>query len=218
MVAGAPGRRPVVLSPLQERAARLISALPEAAGFALAGGAALVIRGLVDRTTRDLDFFSTDPTAVEGLLLAVEAALDNAGLDVERERVAEGFARLAVSDGIDSTLIDLGYDFRLHAPEDSPLGPVLAADDVAASKLLALFARAEPRDFVDVFALASHYGFESLCSLASDRDPGFNLSALADALGSFDWLSRRDFEIDDASFAILKEAMRAWRTWTIERR
>jgi hypothetical protein len=97
-----------VLSPLQERAARLISALPEAAGFALAGGAALVIKGLVDRTTRDLDFFCIDPAAVERLLLAVEAALDDAGLHVERERVAEGFARLAVSDGIDSTIIDRG--------------------------------------------------------------------------------------------------------------
>jgi hypothetical protein len=201
-----------VLSPLQERAARIISALPEAAGFALAGGAALVIRGLVDRTTRDLDFFSTDPAAVAGLLLAVEAALVDAGLGVERERVAEGFARLAVTDGNDSTIVDLGYDFRLHAPEDSPLGPVLAADDVAASKLLALFARAEPRDFVDVFALANRYGFEGLCSLALDRDRGFNLSALADALGSFEWLSRRDFEIDDAGFAQLTEAVMAWRT------
>jgi hypothetical protein len=111
-----------------------------------------------------------------------------------------------------------GDDYRQLAPEDSPFGPVLAADDLAASKLLALFARAEPGDFVDVFALTRHYGFDGLCALASERDPGFNLNALADALGSFGYLARRDFDIDDAGFDQLRETVRAWRTWAVEAR
>jgi hypothetical protein len=57
-----------LLSPLQERVARLISALPEAQDFALAGGAALIVRGDVNRLTEDLDFFSREPATVDKLL------------------------------------------------------------------------------------------------------------------------------------------------------
>jgi hypothetical protein len=45
------------LSDVQLRTATIILALPEAAGFALAGGAALVIHEIVDRGTKDLDCY-----------------------------------------------------------------------------------------------------------------------------------------------------------------
>ena len=50
-----------MLTAFQEEVARLLSALPEASGFALAGGAALILRGDVDRATEDLDFFAPPP-------------------------------------------------------------------------------------------------------------------------------------------------------------
>ncbi|TVR32298.1 MAG: hypothetical protein EA388_12190 [Nitriliruptor sp.] len=43
-----------MLTPLQQRLLDVIGQLPEAAGFALAGGAALIVRGTVDRKTNDL--------------------------------------------------------------------------------------------------------------------------------------------------------------------
>jgi hypothetical protein len=46
-----------VLTPLQQRLLDIVSRLPEADGFALAGGAALILRGTVDRSTNDPDFF-----------------------------------------------------------------------------------------------------------------------------------------------------------------
>jgi hypothetical protein len=48
-----------VLTPLQQRIARLVASLPEAEGFALAGAGALVVHGYIDRQTRDLDYFTT---------------------------------------------------------------------------------------------------------------------------------------------------------------
>ena len=202
-----------MLSALQEQIAQVVAALPEADGFALAGGAALVLRGEVDRETRDLDFFATEATAVSRLLPAAEAALTAAGLTVERDRVSEGFARIVVHGEAESTIVDLGYDFRAHPPEMSRLGPILGTEDLAASKLLALFGRAEARDFIDVAALSARYGFEWLCSLASEHDPGFNLEALADALRSFGWLPRLDFDVDDAGYARLQEVVREWQGW-----
>ena len=47
------------LSPLQERIAVLIAKELEGTSVVLAGGASLVATGIVDRTTRDLDYFGT---------------------------------------------------------------------------------------------------------------------------------------------------------------
>ena len=59
-----------VLSDLQLRVARIIAGLVEAEDFALAGGAALIVRGDEERATRDLDFFGTSADAVDHLVPA----------------------------------------------------------------------------------------------------------------------------------------------------
>lgn len=53
-----------VLTDLQARIARLVAELPEADGFALAGGAGLIVHQVTDRTTNDLDFFTPRPADV----------------------------------------------------------------------------------------------------------------------------------------------------------
>jgi nucleotidyltransferase AbiEii toxin of type IV toxin-antitoxin system len=50
------------LTAFQMEVARLFFALPESAGFLLAGGAALVAQHLTTRPTEDLDFFTTPET------------------------------------------------------------------------------------------------------------------------------------------------------------
>ena len=55
-----------MLNELQQRVARLMSGLPAADDFALAGGAALIVYGLVDRSTPDLDYVATGSDAVAG--------------------------------------------------------------------------------------------------------------------------------------------------------
>ena len=99
-----------VLSPLQRTVALLVQRLPQADEFVLAGGAALIVHGDIDRLTRDLDFFAVDPEAVDRLVPVFEAAARAAGLDVTEEHVARGFARLVVADGTDQTGVDLAAD------------------------------------------------------------------------------------------------------------
>ncbi len=65
LVPQTPRHRPCVLSDLQRQVAERIAELPEAEGFALAGGAALILRGDVVRQTRDLDFFGQEPDQVD---------------------------------------------------------------------------------------------------------------------------------------------------------
>jgi predicted nucleotidyltransferase component of viral defense system len=153
----------------------MLAALPEAREFALAGGAALISGGLVDRETRDLDFFADRPEAVLELLPVLEERLRHAGLQVERQEAQIGFARLAVSDDAGSTEVDLCYDVRLRPVEASAIGAVLAPEELAADKMLAFSSRALPRDLIDLHALAQRYGFDRLCELAAEKDSGFNL-------------------------------------------
>lgn len=45
------------LSPIQRRVAQILFGLPQSTGYALAGVAALIIRRVITRETRDLDAF-----------------------------------------------------------------------------------------------------------------------------------------------------------------
>lgn len=84
-----------MLSSLRERIARILANLPEARDFALAGGAAVIAGGLVNRETKDLDFFADRPEAVLELLPVLEERLRHDGLQVERRQARAGFAQLA---------------------------------------------------------------------------------------------------------------------------
>jgi hypothetical protein len=68
--------------------------LPQAQDFVLAGGAALIVRGEVNRLTRELDFFAESADAVDRCLPALEEALGARGFGVERRQIGHGFARL----------------------------------------------------------------------------------------------------------------------------
>lgn len=199
-----------VLTGLQQRVARIVADLPEARGFVLAGGAALLVHGLTDRPTNDLDFFTTTPADVAALRSALEAALVQAALAFRVERATEAFVRLSVTDGTQHTLVDLAWDARLRPTVATALGPVLHQEELAADKVLALFGRAEPRDFLDVYRLAQRLGMDRLLHLAQEKDAGFSPKHLAESLGRINRLDRADFGLNDAAY----RALRRWVTRT----
>jgi hypothetical protein len=135
-----------MLSPLQEQVAEIIAGLEEATDFALAGDAALISRGDVQRQTKDLDFFGLTTDAVDRLLPAVERALQSAGLTVRRVQDNPGFARLLVESGNDRTEVDLAADARLFPVEPGEPAPTLSGEELAVDKVLAVFGQAEARD------------------------------------------------------------------------
>lgn len=207
-----------MLTDLQQRVARLFLSLVEAQRFALAGGAALVVRGDVERRTEDLDFFAP---AAEDVRLAADAfrlALDEEGLHNRVIRSGPAFARLVVeADDGQSVLVDLGYDHRMRAAERLDIGPVLSLEELAADKLLALFGRAEARDFVDVHALAQRLSVDAMLGLAQEKDAGFDVYVLATMLDSLDRHQRDEFDVGDDEFERLRRFYRELRASLIER-
>jgi hypothetical protein len=81
---------------------------------------------------------------------------------------------------------------------------------------LAVFGRAEARDFVDLLALESRYGLDRLCRLAAEKDRGFTPAVFADMLGRFDRLRREEFEVDEGGYERLTREVGRWRERAIE--
>ena len=200
-----------MISALQRRIASILTSLPESEGFALGGGAALIALQQVTRVTGDLDFFTTDPGSLHLLVPALEEALRRAGLEVELVKHSETFVRFEVSDGTETSEVDLATDARMLPVGASDLGPVLSLDELAADKTLALFDRAQPRDFIDFFNLEERYGLNRLCELASEKDPGFSRSLLGEALAAFYRLPRDEFDVADGEVDRLVAAVERWR-------
>lgn len=129
---------------------------------------------------------------------------------VTTTRASHGFARLVVTDGASGTEVDLAHDFRLLPPEQTPIGPTLAGEELAIDKVLALFDRAEARDFIDLAAVVDRWGLEHLCDRAKEKDGGFDIEVLAQQLDRFDRLPSKDFEIPEAERQRLREVVRLW--------
>lgn len=128
--------------------ARVFFELAQSDGFLLAGGAALPAQQLTTRPTQDLDFFASPGHGdVPAARNALESAATTRGWQVTRIRDTATFCRLVVR-GPENLVVDLALD---AAPSRPPmltfLGPTFDREELAGRKVVALFDRAEARDF-----------------------------------------------------------------------
>lgn len=199
------------LTSFQVELAQLFFSLPESTGFLLAGGGALIAQGIVPRPTDDLDFF-----AARGLgdVVAAADALTGAcrerNWSVEVIREAPEFRRLEIT-GPDVVLVDLAIDSpATGTPQVTIAGPALSSHDLAARKTLALFSRAEPRDFVDVYVLAQRFTKVQLLEWASAADRGFSNAAFASMLETHVRLSDDDVPAIGVPVVTIREFFDKW--------
>ena len=199
------------LSAFQVQVSELFFSLPESAGFLLAGGAALIALGMTDRTTQDLDFFTHRGAGdVNHAARALTDAANENGWEVEQIRSGREFCRLVIR-GPDEVLVDLAVDTEPTRPSTVTVaGPSIAPEELAARKLLALFARAEARDYVDVHALAHIYGKADLIAEARSLDSGMEDRYLAQSYRAIGRLRVEEFPVDAASVAEIRAFFDAW--------
>lgn len=200
------------LTTFQIEVAHTFFQLDASQGYVVAGGAALVASDLIRRPTQDLDLFTSAPavsvtTAKESFL----KALSRRGWTVTVIHDSPTFCRLIVTDRDDEVLVDLAVDSPPHLPPTMTLlGPTLDPVELAGRKLLALFGRAEARDFADVYILAERFGEDALLIEASAADPGFDEQVLAQMMTTLDRFS--DDEIP-ASAEIVPEIRLFFARW-----
>ena len=121
------------------------------------------------------------------------------------------FCRMHVVGGSDEVLVDLALD----SPPKSPpiitvLGPTLVPLELAGRKLLALFGRAEARDFADVYVLAERFGIETLTTEAAAGDAGFDVHVLADMMATLDRFSDEEIRLPPAAVADARSFFARW--------
>jgi hypothetical protein len=198
------------LTDFQLEVARLFFDLPQSAGFLLAGGAALIAQELTPRATQDLDFFTSAgrgdvASARDGL----EQVARDRGWTLRRVREAPTFCRLVVVGPEEELLVDLAVDSPPGLPPVVSLaGPTYDPEELAGRKVIALFDRAEARDFVDVYALAHRYGKPLLLDRAAQVDVGFDVQVFSQMLQSLDRFE--DSDVPCADVGTLRRFFAAW--------
>jgi hypothetical protein len=138
------------LNELHRRVATVALRVATRYGFALGGGNALIAHGLITRLTQDVDLFTNEETGVGAAAGSVEAALQEAGFEAEREDNAAGLADIfeGMGDGLaewtvtapdgQRMMLQMAYFDRTAQPVTMDVGPVLSLEDVVGGKVCAL--------------------------------------------------------------------------------
>ena len=179
--------------------------------FVLAGGAALLVHGISKRPTQDLDFFTNRPNyAIEDGLNSLVNLSGQHGWSIEIVKSENSFRRVIIH-GDDSLLVDLARDSTLILkPVQTRVGLVVAPEELAGRKLLALFDRALARDFIDVYALATHFSPDSLIAMAQMIDPGFDPLTLAEMIATLERFEDQNLSGSGINTGELREFFADW--------
>jgi hypothetical protein len=114
------------------------------------------------------------------------------------------------------TAVDLAADARLFPAEAGDPAPTLRSEELAVDKVLGVFGRAEARDFADLIVLEPRYGLGRLFELAAEKDRGFLPGVFVEMLDRFARLRADEFDLDDARYAELVQAVGRWRSRVLE--
>lgn len=207
--------RPEQLTAFHVDLAGIFFSLNAAKDYLVAGGAALLASGLIARPTEDLDLFAARPTtSVTQAKADFVQALQQRSYDVVIVQDGPTFCRMIVTGVGEETLVDLAIDSPPHRqPTITVLGPTLAPLELAGRKLLALFDRAEARDFADVYVLAQRFGKEAMIEQAQALDAGFDLDVLTQMIGT---LARFDDDEIPLASRDVPGARDFFTQWTVE--
>jgi hypothetical protein len=204
--------RPDALTPLQVEVARIFFELKVSESFLVAGGAALLASDLITRPTEDLDLFASSPVvAVAHAQQELIEALEQRDHEVTLIQDSPAFCRMIVRRAEEEILVDLAIDSPPHSPPTMTiLGPTLAPIELAGRKLLALFGRAEARDFADVYLLVQRFGKDALLKEAASLDAGFDHTVLAQMMGTLGRFADDEIPLEQADIPGARTFFEAW--------
>lgn len=202
---------PAFLTTFQVHVARIFFGL-KADGYVVAGGAGLLASDLIARPTEDLDLFASTPiTSVIEAKNAFLRELERRGNKVTVLQDGPTFCRMVVEHSAEDVLVDLAIDSPPRsAPTVTLLGPTLAPLELAGRKLLALFGRAEARDFADVYVLAQRFGKDALLEQAQSLDAGFDPHVLAQMMGTLGRFTDDEIPLTASDVPLAKAFFNAW--------
>jgi Nucleotidyl transferase AbiEii toxin, Type IV TA system len=175
----------MTLNRSQRAIAKRVLELVHDDGFVLVGGLALLELGVTTRPTEDLDAFSNRAQDVGTIAGRVAEVLRREGFAVAADRTSESFARFVVTTGRyrqSALKVELGFDTLLFPVVQSALGDCASIRELGANKMLAAFARHQPRDLSDIYDLASLLPVQQMLDDAHQKDHGFDSMVLVEMI------------------------------------
>jgi predicted nucleotidyltransferase component of viral defense system len=108
-------------------------------------------------------------------------------------------------------IVDLAIDVAPRFPvAKTPIGPVFSPMELAGRKLLALFDRAEARDFVDVYVLSMKFGNQKVFDAAAQIEVSLDKYILARMMNALERFSDDELPIDHGEVGALREHFAEW--------
>jgi hypothetical protein len=189
-----------VLTRLQREFLSRFFAGPAGRSFYLTGGVALSEFYLQHRLSQDLDLFTQSQSAFETSAADLAVAAQQVGADdihFPPLKPGDNLSRCFLTlHGEPETKIDVAYDPPPYFGDvvlQTDGVRVDSLENLAVGKLLAVFGRAYPRDFVDLyFLLKSGVNFDRLVLLAKQKDLGFSEYFLGGMLEQVTKVESRD--------------------------
>lgn len=181
------------LNPNQKKVLEIFKGTKGSQDFYLTGGTALSAFYLRHRISKDLDFFTSQDNLVLPFSRDFINRFNQVALKSKINREFESFVEVLTTDTdfedrINLVIIHIAKDspFRVEEPKELCAGlKVDSLLDIATNKILTIFARADLRDFVDVYFLTvmdKFFDFDELVEKAREKDPGCDYYWLAVSL------------------------------------
>lgn len=172
-----------ILTSLQEELLQIFAETEESNLFYLTGGTALAVNYLRHRYSRDLDLFTKEGEIIGYIGDRLQNNFKLKAIETKTIRKLKSFYEILAIKGNEECPIHLALDspFRFEEPKESLCGvKVDTLIDIATNKLLTLFSRNEPRDFIDVFFLIKErVPLSELIEKSKQKDPGLDEYYLA---------------------------------------
>ena len=167
-----------ILTPIQRDFLSVFFARPSSKTFFLTGGTAIAEFYLHHRYSEGLDLFTLDSNALGVMENDIAGIAQEIGCTWSSGVKAADFRPIFLRRGSEPQLkIDFVRDPGPRFGECHTFGQVVVDSElnIAVNKVTALFGRAAPKDFVDLyFLLKKGYNLDELIRMAKEKDLGFS--------------------------------------------
>ena len=200
-----------ILTSLQKQFIRKLSESPFKKSFFLTGSTALAAFYLHHRLSEDLDFFTENPEEVREILPWLQETASQMDLRLEIRRQSKSFIDCFFESGGSGFLkIDFAHDapFRLEKIRLLPEFQIYVDNltDISCNKLSALYDRAEPKDFVDLYFLDREFSpFDQILERAKKKHIGIDDYWLAQSLQQVQTIQKLPRMLKEVNLASLRE-------------
>jgi len=167
-----------ILKPFQVKLLQLFFATDFARPFFLTGGTALAAFYLGHRESKDFDFFSLEQFDPEAMKRAVDEIAAKAGASVNYKVRSQTYNEVYLTNKKEKW--EQRIDFVLEQPvyfgrKETIEGIVVDnLKNIGSNKILAIYGRFEPKDYIDLYFLIKKAGFkfDRLFEMAKRKDLG----------------------------------------------